>query len=341
MEVPTVMELVKQIVRRNVVDWSNMRLSLEESLAMFLFICGQSSCTRNAGDRFQHSNETIHRHFVLMMQALGNLAPFDCVGAIDDTHIVVVAPEGDQMPYRGRKVNITQNVMAACSFDMKFTFVYTGWESSAHDSRIFVEALTTNTADFPHPPPNKYYLVDAGYTHKPEYVAPYRGQKYHLQEFNRRHHYHGPKELFNHRHSSLRNVIERTFGVLKQRFPLLKHMPRYDMVWQGPIVMACCVLHNWIRTVQEQDEFFDAEESSDEDEDEDEDEGEGGGEGASEVQGEVGVQNVHKNEDGNLAMQQHNYVNMSREQLLQMGQWRDEVAASMWEAYNNRYITTR
>ncbi|KAI8007213.1 Protein C2-DOMAIN ABA-RELATED 1, partial [Camellia lanceoleosa] len=47
--------------------------------------------------------------------------------------------------------------------------------------------------------------------------------------FNRRRRYHGPQELFNHRHSSLRNVIERTFGVLKQRFPLLRHMSRYDM----------------------------------------------------------------------------------------------------------------
>ncbi|CAL5440467.1 unnamed protein product [Camellia sinensis] len=294
--------------------------------------------TRNAGDRFQHSNETIHRHFVLMMRALGNLAPFviqppnmdvthhkirndrrywpwfkDCVGAIDGTHVVVVAPEGDQMPYRGRKVHTTQNVMAACSFDMKFTFVYTGWEGSAHDSRIFLKALTTNSADFSHPPPR--------YTHMPGYVAPYRGKKYHLQEFNRRRRYHGPQELFNHRHSSLRNVIERTFGVLKQQFPLLRHMSRYDM----------------------QDEFFVAEESSDEneddvedeDEDEDEDEGEGegegegGGKGASQVQGEVGVQNVHRNEDGVPAMQQHNHVNMSREQLVQMGQWRDEVAASM------------
>ncbi|CAL5359063.1 unnamed protein product [Camellia sinensis] len=249
---------------------------------------------RNAGDRFQHSNETIHRHFVLMMRALGNLAPFviqppnmdvthhkirndrrywpwfkDCIGTIDGTHVVVVAPEGDQMPYR-----------------------------------------------------DKHYLVDVGYTHMPGYVAPYRGKKYHLQEFNRRRRYHGPQELFNHRHSSLRNVIERTFGVLKQRFPLLRHMSRYDMVRQGPI-----------------DEFFDAEESSDENEDdvedEDEDEGEGesegesGGKGASQVQGEVGVQNVHRNEDGVPAMQQHNRVNMSREQLVQMEQWRDEVVASI------------
>ncbi|KAL7257521.1 hypothetical protein ACSBR1_003762 [Camellia fascicularis] len=50
MKVTTFMELVKEIVRRNAVDWSNMRLPLEKSLAMFLFICGQSLRTRNAGD---------------------------------------------------------------------------------------------------------------------------------------------------------------------------------------------------------------------------------------------------------------------------------------------------
>ncbi|KAL7197297.1 hypothetical protein ACSBR2_019892 [Camellia fascicularis] len=92
MEVTTFMELVKEIVRRNVIDWSNMRLSLEESSVMFLFICGQSSRTRNAGDRFQHSNETIHRHF-------------DYVKAIDGTHIAAVAQEAYQMPYQRRKKN--------------------------------------------------------------------------------------------------------------------------------------------------------------------------------------------------------------------------------------------
>ncbi|KAL7173973.1 hypothetical protein ACSBR2_033265 [Camellia fascicularis] len=89
MKVMTFMELVKEIVRRNVGDWSNMRLSLEESLAMLLFICGQSSRTRNAGDRFQLSNETIHQHFVLMMRALGNLAPF----IIQPPNMVVIPPE--------------------------------------------------------------------------------------------------------------------------------------------------------------------------------------------------------------------------------------------------------
>jgi hypothetical protein len=34
-----------------------------------------------------------------------------------------------------------QNIMAPCSFDMQFTFVWVGWEGSAHDTKIFLEAI--------------------------------------------------------------------------------------------------------------------------------------------------------------------------------------------------------
>ena len=44
--------------------------------------------------------------------------------------------------YRGRKDFPTQNVLAACSFDLKFTYVLPGWEGSASDSRILNNALT-------------------------------------------------------------------------------------------------------------------------------------------------------------------------------------------------------
>jgi len=61
----------------------------------------------------------------------------------------------------------------------------------------------------------KYYLGDGGFMLKAQVTTPYRGVRYHLKEYFRK----GPqnaRELFNHRHSSLRNVIERTFGVLKK-----------------------------------------------------------------------------------------------------------------------------
>ncbi|KAL2518335.1 hypothetical protein Adt_14582 [Abeliophyllum distichum] len=75
----------------------------------------------------------------------------DCIGAIDGTHIAAWAPESRQTSFRGRKTNITQNVMLVFDFDMKFSFVYTGWEGTANDSRVFVDAVTRSSNNFPMP----------------------------------------------------------------------------------------------------------------------------------------------------------------------------------------------
>ena len=51
-------------------------------------------------------------------------------------------PLETQGRFRGRKDGTTQNVLAAISFDLKFTYVLAGWEGSAHDSRILNDAFT-------------------------------------------------------------------------------------------------------------------------------------------------------------------------------------------------------
>jgi len=53
--------------------------------------------------------------------------------------------------------------------------------------------------------------------------------------------------LFNLRHSSARNVIERIFGVFKRRFRILHLPPEYDMSIQARIPSALAALHNFIR----------------------------------------------------------------------------------------------
>ena len=50
----------------------------------------------------------------------------------------------DAPRYRSRKGYTTQNVLATCSFDLKFTYVLPGWEGTALDSRIIKSALTRN-----------------------------------------------------------------------------------------------------------------------------------------------------------------------------------------------------
>ena len=44
--------------------------------------------------------------------------------------------------YRGRKGYPTLNVLAACSFDLKFTYILPRWEGTPSDSRIIKNALT-------------------------------------------------------------------------------------------------------------------------------------------------------------------------------------------------------
>jgi hypothetical protein len=81
-------------------------------------------------------------------------------------------------------------------------------------------------------------------------LTPYRGVRYHLKEYSSRGPQ-NPRELFNLRHSSLRNVIERTFGVLKKRFPIIASgtEPHYSFEVMIDIVFACCILHNFLMGV--------------------------------------------------------------------------------------------
>ncbi|KAI9121372.1 hypothetical protein K1719_008405 [Acacia pycnantha] len=49
-----------------------------------------------------------------------------------------------------------------------------GWEGTAHDARVFRNAIETPAMNFPHPPEGKYYLVDTGYPTPVGYIGPYK-----------------------------------------------------------------------------------------------------------------------------------------------------------------------
>jgi hypothetical protein len=97
-----------------------------------------------------------------------------------------------------------------------------------------------------HPIVGYFYLADAGYAARPGILPPYRGVRYHLKEFQETRQPESPKELFNHKHSSLRTSIERAFGTLKNRFKILTSQPFFPLRTQVKIVLACCTLHNFI-----------------------------------------------------------------------------------------------
>nr|XP_043616153.1 protein ALP1-like [Erigeron canadensis] len=221
---------------------------------------------REAKFQFRRSGETVSKHFNNVLNVVIRLENVffrkpepipetstdsrwkwfkGCLGALDGTHIDVHVSEGDRARYRNRKGDITTNALAPCTPDMQFTYVLAGWEGSAADGRILRSAIIQENGL--KVKKGNYYLVDAGYTNGEGFLAPFRGQRYHLNTWSSGRGPQKAEEYFNMKHSSARNVIEQCFGVLKKRWAILRSPSFYPIRTQNNIILACCLLHNFIR----------------------------------------------------------------------------------------------
>jgi hypothetical protein len=278
MDKETFLQLLQMLVEHGGLVESNRtkKITVGEKVMTFIHVLTGHS-TRATNERWQHSNDTIHsvigevvnailrcRRFLFypptrntpLSDRIRNNPKFfpyfeGCVGAFDGSHMSAVHKDG---VFRNRKGIKSQNVFASANFDMTFQYILVGWEGSAHDSKVYQNALRRGSPKLPH----KYHLGDAGYALSRSVLTPYRGVRYHLKEWQR-----GnlkpvnKEELFNLRHASLRNVIERGFGVLKKRFPMLVTMTSYPFDMQCKLVLCCFMLHNFIRRTQLYEDEFD------------------------------------------------------------------------------------
>ena len=87
--------------------------------------------------------------------------------------------------------------------------------------------------------------MDSEYTIRIGYLALYRGINYHLRD-RRRLGGDRKKEMFNFRHALFCIAMERTFGIWKSRFRILRGVPHYPLQTQRDIIIACAVVHNFI-----------------------------------------------------------------------------------------------
>ncbi|KAH0641790.1 hypothetical protein KY290_033401 [Solanum tuberosum] len=93
-----------------------------------------------------------------------------------------------------------------------------------------------------------------GYTNGNGFLSPYRGYRYWLRDWQGE----NPppqcrEELFNMKHARARNVIERTFGLLKGSWGILRSPSWYSVKIHNRIISACCLIHNFIRREMEVD----------------------------------------------------------------------------------------
>jgi len=177
---------------------------------------------------------------------------------------------------------------------MNFLYVLASWEGSAHNSRVINSAKAKGFKASP----GRYYVADTRYSNTPMTLTPYRGIQYHLREQAQANiRPQNAKELFNLRHAALRNIVERTIGVFKNRFRYFEASRRnLPLSTQVDVVYALAAVHNFIN-INNPDDL----------------------DGDLEVEDEV-----INEEDAGLAEAESDVV---------MNQRRDEIAELMWESY--------
>lgn len=169
-------------------------------------------------------------------------------GCIDGSHIPIIVPVDKHRRWRNRKGFTSTNTMLVCDVkNMLFQYALFGNEGCGSDSIIF-----KTSAQHMRWLKDGFLLADAGYGLCKKLLTPYRGVRYHLREFARskKSRPKDAKELYNLRHSSMRIIIERCFGVLKNRFRILQlplQLARPKLMWT--VLYACVALHNFIRIV--------------------------------------------------------------------------------------------
>ncbi|PPE00500.1 hypothetical protein GOBAR_DD02482 [Gossypium barbadense] len=227
---------------------SSRFMLVDEQVAMFLHIISHHLKNRVIKHHFRRSGETVSRAFHSVLNAVIRLQDVlfkkpepitadssdtrwkwfkNCLGALDGTHIKIRVPTVDKPRYRTRKGDIATNMLGVCTLEMQFVYVLPGWEGSVADGRVLRDAISRRHGlKVPH---GCYYLVDAGYTNCEGFLAPFRGQRYHLNEWRQGYQPSSPQEFFNMKHASARNVIERYFGLLKLRWGILRSPSFYPV----------------------------------------------------------------------------------------------------------------
>lgn len=91
------------------------------------------------------------------------------------------------------------------------------------------------------------------------FLTSYKGVRYHLKEWGPNADIpQNPQEMFNMRHTKARNVVERAFGIMKMRWGILRSALYYPIKTQIRMIMACFLLHNFIRNEMRDDPFEEA-----------------------------------------------------------------------------------
>ncbi|XP_060175874.1 uncharacterized protein LOC132606406 isoform X2 [Lycium barbarum] len=214
-------------------------VSVEEKIAIFLSIIGHNERFVVIKRRFQHSSQTIHKYFHEVLEAMMKFAKEMISSTTSDPNLDIPGAHKRLRKIFKGAIGALDGTLVHAIVPANQQIIYRG----RGKGKCYQNVL------------DKYYLCDAAYPNTRGFLAPYRNVRYWLGDYQRRRAI-NKEEKFNHAHAQLINVIERAYGVLKARFPILDKMPPYSIDVQRDVVVACFAVHNFIRKERINDELF-------------------------------------------------------------------------------------
>lgn len=173
-----------------------------------------------------------------------------CIGAIDGKHVVLQAPINSGSEYYNYKKSFSIVLLALVNNNYCFMFADVGCQGRISDGGVLKHSLlwhkmSNNLLRLPAPSPLQngtvdlpyVFLGDGAFALHNNLMKPYPGA-----------HQEGTKErIFNKKLSSARVVVENVFGVLSSVFRVLRKPLLLEPEPAITVVMACIVLHNFLR----------------------------------------------------------------------------------------------
>ena len=168
-------------------------------------------------------------------QAFHRVAQFpNVIGAIDGTLISILTPHEDEHLYVSRKGGHSLNILAICDTNMKFLYVVVKYPGSTNDAYIWsnchLEQILEN-GDLG----DGWLLGDSGFGLDRHLLTPISDPQTQAERD------------YNSAHCRTRQVIERAFGLTKQRFRCIHRSGgdlTYDPAKCCKIIVTCMILHN-------------------------------------------------------------------------------------------------
>jgi hypothetical protein len=175
----------------------------------------------------------------------------NCIGAIDGKHITIRQPACSGAKFFNYKHSFSIILLALVDAQYKFLFIDIGAQGRCSDAGVFSEcqllsAIERNTLGLPEnkplpkaKEPFPFFIIgDDAFPLKNWLLKPYPHRNLNHQQ-----------RIYNYRISRARRCVENAFGIMASRFRVLLSAMCLQPKNVDNVVLACCSMHNMLRTL--------------------------------------------------------------------------------------------